>query len=111
MTKYKLKLNKTKMYQIMKDHCAGNQFPPIRQCVFSHFGSCYWMEFERETEDVFGSVIDYRVRVTVLTVMGITSMRVVSKVPLEDDIPECVHYTIDIRFEYLLKHGMLREVA
>lgn len=95
MKKWKLSLNKTKMYQLMER--ASISLPLKKDCFFTHYGATYWMDFWTFDED--------HIRVCVQTVLGSTMMHFTN---MTEDIEL---YKEHISFPYLEEHGLLREVG
>lgn len=93
--RYRLKLNKTKAYEVIC-HYVSN-VPRIRECEFSHMHRTYWMKYcDPMTCEIW--------KVTIQTVMGSTSIRFFNL----DNGREAIQR---IDPQWLLEHGMLEEVA
>lgn len=93
---YKLILNKSKMYALMS--AVNNNLPLVHKCDFSHHHSCYWMSYQHPVTG------DY-IRVTVTPVLGDTIICFRNE-------SEGTDYQIDhFSIQYLMDHGMLREVS
>lgn len=63
---YGLKVNKSKMYTLMKS--VNTKLSPMRKWTFSHYGFCYRMYY-------LPPVSGHHIRVTVKTVLGDTMIR------------------------------------
>ncbi|MEY8356920.1 hypothetical protein AALB39_26745 [Lachnospiraceae bacterium 54-53] len=95
---YKLNLNKTKMYSLMCEVSKESQLPPVRKCEFHSSLGVYDMQYlHPATHD--------RIRVTVMAVLGDTMIRFHNESENLDFL--CEHFS----FQYLMNHGMVREVS
>jgi hypothetical protein len=93
---YALKLNKSKMYALMKS--VNTKLSPMRKCKFSHYGFCYRMYY-------LHPVTGHHIRVTVETVLGDTMIRFYNETENTEYLVE--HFD----FSYLMEHEMFREVS
>lgn len=94
--KYRLKLNKTKAYELASCHADGVcVLPYMRDCEFTHHGRTYWLRFYDDC---------YFWKVTIQTCMGTTSIRFYNL----DTGSEAM---VKIDSSWLLDNGMLEEVA
>lgn len=93
--RYRLKLNKTKMYQLMQEQ--GVELPSMRHCEFSHHGRTYWMDYIDRR--------DHYVHVCVCIVLGDTI------IGFEDRTDKVMILSSMIPGQHLLDLGMLEEVG
>ena len=93
---YKLNLNKSKMYALMS--AVNTNLPQVQKCDFSYHSFRYWMLYQHpHTGDC--------IRVTVTPVLGDTIICFRNE-------SEGTDYQIEhFSFQYLMDHGMLREVS
>lgn len=93
--KYKLKMTKTKMYQLMK--LCMNDLPPMRECNYTYLGGVYFMDY---FDDVHGPV-----NVCLVPACGYPIIRFTAK------WKNITLYSGSLSMAYLRDNHMLRSVS
>lgn len=98
---YRLNLNKTKMYQLMQEY--RQDLPKLCKCDFSKFHRIYRMEYTPH------EYAENQVCCTVICCAGSVVIRFISR--FYDGRPDYEFLVCEVPFDYLLDHGMLKEVS
>lgn len=100
--RYKLKLNKTKAYEVAICHAEGIVIlPSMRKCDFKNYGRIYWLSFWDDM-GVFW-------KLTIQTCCGKTSVLYRRMVWSTDKLVDVA--MVDVDSTWLFDSGMLQEVV